>query len=67
MTTNDVATHPAKYQIVIGGTEIINYYTYHQTEVTIRRTQAYLACGSAKQSVVVPEEFIELSLPTDCS
>ena len=38
MTTNDVATRPAKHQIVISSTEIIHYYTHHQTEVTARCT-----------------------------
>ena len=65
MTTYDVATCPGKHQIVIRGTEIIHHYTHHQTKVIIRCTQAYLAQGPVKQSVVLPGEFTELSLPTD--
>jgi hypothetical protein len=64
LVTNDIATRPAKRQIVIGGTDVISYGPQSQTSTSIRRTQAFLLRSPSRQTVLMPGDFIDLPLPT---
>ena len=63
--TNDVATRPAKRQIVINGSEIINYGPQSSTSPSVRRTQAFVLRAPSQHTVILPGEFIQLSTPRD--
>ena len=63
MVTNDIATRPARQQIVIDGSEIVYYGSQSAREPTIRRTQSFLLRNAGPRQVVLPGEFIELSTP----
>ena len=66
LVTNDIATRPAKNQVVIGGSEIVYYgqQTSNSASV-IRRTQAYLL-RCPRQQTLLPGDFVQLALPDDC-
>ncbi len=66
LVANDIATHPTKRQIVIRGSEIVQYGPQFSGTPTIRCTQSYLLCSPSKQTVVLPGEFIELPAPIKC-
>ena len=66
MVTNDIATRPAKKQIVIGGSEIVFYGQSTHGMSSVRRTQAFVLRAPNHQTVVLPGEFIEVKTPTDC-
>ncbi len=65
MSVNDIATRPAKRQIVLGGSEVIQYGSKVNRNASIRRAQAFLLRGPSEQTVVLPGEFVELSTPKD--
>ena len=66
LATNDIATRPAKNQIVIHGQEVVYYGPQSGKTACIRRTQAAtLLRAPGKQSVVLPGDFLELSTPPD--
>jgi hypothetical protein len=63
---NDIATRPAKRQVVIQGSEIVYYGQQHSNKATVRRAQAAtLLRAPAKQTVVLPGDYLELDLPPD--
>ena len=62
--TNDIATRPAKSQIVISGKEIVHYGKTADTTASIRRTQSYVL-RSPHKLTVLPGEFIELCTPDE--
>ena len=66
MTCNDIAVRPAKRQIVIGGSEIVNYgrSNHISSHSNIRRTQAFLL-RSPQRTVVMPGEYLQLATPDD--
>lgn len=64
MSANDIATRPAKKQIVINGTEIVHYGPQPNSGACARRTQAYLIRAPEHHTVVFPGDFVELSIPT---
>ena len=66
LVTNDIATRPAKNQVVIRGSEIVNYGPSCSGESTIRRTQAYVLRGPPASTVVLPGEYIEFHTPPQC-
>ncbi len=66
LVANDIAVRPAKWQIIIGGSEIIQYGPQFSDTATIRRTQSYLLRSPSKQTVVLSGEFIELPAPIQC-
>ncbi len=63
---NDIAARPAKRQIIIGGSEIVQYGPQFSGTATIRRTRSYLLRSPSKQTVVLSGEFIELPAPIQC-
>lgn len=65
LVSNDIATRPAKRQIIIDGTETVYYGPQQPKTATIRRTQAYVLRAPNHLSVVLPGEFIELGTPND--
>ena len=62
MVTNDIATRPARQQIVIDGSEIVYYGSQSVREPAIRRTQYFLLRNAGPCQVVLPGEFISSQL-----
>ena len=67
MITNDISIRPAKGQFLIQSFEIL---AYHHPELSassqahaIHRTQSYVLRSSSSTTVVLPGEYLELSLP----
>ena len=65
LVCNDIAARPAKRQIIIGGSEIIQYGGYGTQRASARRTQSFLLRGPPQRSVILPGEFIQLRTPMD--
>jgi hypothetical protein len=67
LVANDVATRPAKKQIVIKGSEVIHYGPSQATTASsIRRTQAHLLRSPSRQTVLLPGEYVEVTTPVEC-
>ena len=64
LVTNDVATRPAKQQIVIHGSTVVYYGSGASRGAAIRRTQAYLLRNPTRKTVL-PGDYIELETPPD--
>ena len=66
MVRNDIGVRPAKRQIEIGGTEIINYSSpsRHTRQPNVRRTQSFLL-RNPNRTVVLPGEYVQFSTPSD--
>ena len=65
LVSNDIATRPAKRQVVIGGSEIVYYGSQRDASAAVRRTQAFVLRAPPKMSVVLPGEYVELRTPPD--
>ena len=67
MARNDISICPAKHQITIGGTDVVNYGNPKPDtpQNHIRRTQAFVLQSGYSPTVIWPGSFIELSLPSD--
>ncbi len=65
LTSNDIATRPAKRQVVIGGVKVVYYGQQPTGRPAARRAQAFLLRCPAQQSTVLPGEYLELSTPSD--
>ena len=63
---NDVAVRPAKRQIIIHGSDILQYGAETRQGPAIRRTQAYLLRSPIKLTIL-PGEYMQLSTPPDCA
>ena len=63
LTRNDIATRPARHQIVIQGSDVVHYGRQQNSNATVRRTQSYLLRAPAHQTVLLPGDYIELSSP----
>ena len=63
--SNDIATRPAKRQIVIKGTDIVQYGQQPNGDATIRRTQAHTLRTPPRQTVLLPGDYVELRTPRD--
>ena len=63
LVANDIATRPAKRQIIIQGENIVQYGPQPGSRTTIRRTQAFVLRSPPVQVAVLPGDFIELSTP----
>ena len=65
MVMNDVATRPAKKQIVLRGSDIVYYGPQSHSGPSARRTQSYLLRHSHPSNVILPGEFLEAYTPSD--
>ena len=67
MARNDISIRPAKHQITIGGTDVVNYGNPKPDtpQNHICRTQAFVLRSGYSPTVIWPGSFIELSLPSD--
>ena len=67
MARNDISIRPAKHQITIGGTDVVNYGNPKPDtpQNHIRRTQAFVLRSGYTPTVIWPGSFIELSLPSE--
>ena len=63
--TNDIASRPAKSQIVIGGSDVITYGTQKLSVGSVRRTQASVLRGPLHKTVLLPGEYLQLDTPED--
>ena len=65
LTANDIAIHPAKFQITIAGEEIVTYATSTRTSKhnAIRRAHTDLVRAPAVNTVLWPGDYIELDIP----
>ena len=63
LTVNDVATRPAKRQVIVGGKDIVSYGAATTRNVSIRR--AVLLRAPPKQTVIMPRDYLELALPSE--
>jgi hypothetical protein len=66
LVTNDIATRPAKNQIVIKGTHVVYYGNQQEGGTSVRRAQAYLLRSPAHQTTLLPGEFVEFAIPQNC-
>ena len=66
MVRNDIGVRPAKRQIAIGDTEIINYgsSSRHTRQPNVRRIQSFLLCNP-NRTVVLPGDYVQFSTPSD--
>ena len=62
LVSNDIATRPAKRQIVIGGSQIVYYGAQYTQTPTARRTQATLLRSPCKVTLL-PGEYIQVKTP----
>ena len=67
MTANDVSVRPAKQEIIIDESTVVNYGFTHDKSVCnrVRRTQAYVLRSSSNATVIWPGNYIEVDLPSD--
>ena len=65
LVTNDIATRPAKRQIVLHGSEVIHYGSPQRNTAAVRRTQSYVLRSPSKQTVILPGDYIQISTPED--
>ena len=63
LTVNDIATRPAKRQVIVGGKNIVSYGAATTRNVSIRR--AVLLRAPPKQTVIMPGDYLELALPSE--
>ena len=63
MVVNDIALRPSKQQLVIGGSEIINYGTPPRSTPGIRRLSSSVLRSGSNSTVVLPGQYIELVTP----
>lgn len=66
LVTNDIATRPAKGQIVIKGKRIVYYNKQSNGNASVRRAQACVLRGPPMQTAILPGEFLELVTPNTC-
>ena len=66
LARNDISIHPARRQIVIGGSDMIHYGTAskHTTQSAVRRTQSFLL-RNPQRTVILPGEYVQLDTPRD--
>ena len=62
LTVNDIATRPAKRQVIVGGKNIVSYGAATTRNVSIRR--AVLLRAPPKQRVIMPGDYLALALPS---
>jgi hypothetical protein len=65
LVANDVATRPAKKQIIIDSSEVVYYGPQATNQHSIRRIQAYLVRSPGPKTVVLPGEYIEVKTPQE--
>ena len=63
LTVNDIATHPAKRQVIVGGKDIVSYGATTTRNVSIQK--AVLLRAPPKQTVIMPGDYLELLLPSE--
>ena len=63
LTVNDIATRPAKWQVIVGGKDIVSYGAATTRNVFIRG--AVLLRAPPKQTVIMPGDYLELALPSE--
>ena len=66
MARNDVAVRPARREILIGGSDVVQYGkpSRHTAHPTARRTQAFLL-RCPQRTVVFPGGYVELTTPAE--
>ena len=68
LVDNDIATRPAKKQIIIAGKEIVYYgpkVNQSQPNVVSRRTQAFTLRSPSLTTVVMPGDYVEVHAPAE--
>ena len=65
LTSNDIAIHPAKCQITIGGNEVVQYGGTKKTSPhhSVRRAHAEILRAPTINTTLWPGDFIELEVP----
>ena len=63
LTQNDIATRPAKRQIVINGSDIAYYGSQQSKMATARRAQCFLLRSPPQQTILLPGDYVELATP----
>ena len=66
MITNDISVRPAKGQVLIQGSKILDYNPESNASSqahAVRRTQSYVLRSSALTTVILPGEYLELDIP----
>ena len=66
LAKNDIAIRPTKREILIGGTDVVQYGTPVKVtpHSTARRTQSFLL-RSPQQTVVLPGDYLQLTTPLE--
>ena len=66
LAKNDIAIRPTKREILIGGTDVVQYGTSVKVtpHSTARRTQSFLL-RSPQQTVVLPGDYLQLTTPLE--
>ena len=65
VTKNDIGIRLAKRQIIIKGSDVINYNQGRATVSSIRRAQSFVLRGPDNKSVLLPGEYIDLIAPCE--
>jgi len=60
---NDIATRPAKREIIIGGSSTVVYGQQKAGTPSVRRTQAYVMRSPSRQTVLLPGDYVEVQTP----
>ena len=63
LTVDDIATRPAKRQVIVGGKDIVSYGAATTCNVSIQR--AVLLRAPPKQTAIMPGDYLELALPSE--
>ena len=66
LVQNDIATRPAKCQVIIAGKDTITYSDNQKKSVSCRRTESYLVRGPENKTVILPGDYVQLSVPGAC-
>ena len=57
---------PAKCQVIIAGKDTITYSDNQRKSVSCRRTESYLVRGPENKTVILPGDYVQLSVPGAC-
>ena len=67
LIANDISLRPAKSQIIIRGSDVVDYFSGLTTGPlsSVRRTQSHVLRSPSTASVIWPGEFLELTVPPE--
>ena len=64
LSLHDIYARPSLKQVIIDGSETVNYGRDYKNSISVRRAQSYILRAPSTQSVL-PGDFIEITAPPD--